>query len=733
LAERVGSYERAAELVAPEAPYVAHNLRPVCAGLLARRLLLASLLRLHRTSQEPEMMRLRLRGEMARIAKCDCSATDLPQLFLTPKEGVALIGMLLAMDLDVPPGLERGGLMSVFWKDFHTPSALLFCPSGRRVFNLSYINPCRVSWHGLGLMRDEESFAVYYDVIDVTRCWDFYRFNKHNAFPTSVLCRPEHKERSYVPKAMTFHLPDRDLHKAITRWSFIEGWERSKFIEQRNPSAEVTNHTALSVLQELPRRVQPEYFVSTLKSLHLGEELRNKLAEHLMLVYSGAELRELLEILTCVLLDQQDGWDLLASSAGYILRPNERASSKATETAATNFTLRLLDVTGFALHQDVEYRVCAQIGTSSIETIIPGKTLDNPSALIGAIQNTQVTKYRQDASAFAQINDVKAFRRFIPLIRRQATDIPRFIGHRTLGWTKKQDTFVTPFSAVSATDIYPARFRPAHDSDFVCFESGDRGETVLQTINDPITAEWISAIIGQQVRAFHGLPYRPVRALNSDRNREVLGRMLAQLGQVTPLRLSSFNPKHLETIRGYPAVISNLTETQAETSLLSGVWLSEKGAQASLSMDLAEIAGLTLLELLEMTARSLLAGESAGFKERRSVKLTNSQALEGCAVIRQYLPDWPEAGVAWSAIDRVLEEGLSRFTQQVSVRKTDDCVVVQPGAWDGLADSTDLMIELGLLCRSVREVGGNIEVDRNSFFPLLEEFYGEVPRLELVG
>ena len=57
--------------------------------------------------------------------------------------------------------------------------------------------------------------------------------------------------------------------------------------------------------------------------------------------------------------------------------------------------------------------------------------------------------------------------------------------------------------------------------------------------------------------------------------------ILREIGQSAPVRLTSVMQKHVDTIRGYPCLISNVTDQQSNSLSMCGLRLAEKGKQVS--------------------------------------------------------------------------------------------------------------------------------------------------------
>jgi hypothetical protein len=216
--------------------------------------------------------------------------------------------------------------------------------------------------------------------------------------------------------------------------------------------------------------------------------------------------------------------------------------------------------------------------------------------------------------------------------------------------------------------------------------------------------------------------------INNDAGRATLTEMFREIGQTAPLRLSSVLQKHIDTVRGYPCLAANVSDAQASNLNMCGVRLTEKGKSLSGN---GKQAGQALGWAMTQVAQGLLAGDDIGFKEKRSVSLPNSFAQEGQEVLQQLFGTWPSAGVAWKTLDHFLLTHGRDLEHQAHVCFEDDTVVLHKEILEDV-DVQDLTIELGLLCRRVQQREQELVIDRNTLFPVLEDFYGELPKIRLV-
>jgi hypothetical protein len=242
-------------------------------------------------------------------------------------------------------------------------------------------------------------------------------------------------------------------------------------------------------------------------------------------------------------------------------------------------------------------------------------------------------------------------------------------------------------------------------------------------------AELVSGLVGSFLRGFYGRGMSLVAIQNNDKHRGLLLDLFRELGQTQPLRLTSVLQKHLDAIRGYPVLVQNLSEQQGRNVKLCGARLAEQGRGLD---EGGSEAGILLREVLEEVSGELLRGADTGYQERRSVSVENSMALEGQEILRRFRAEWPQAGERWRVVDQFLETKEKEIERFAKVRFSDDTVVFPVELLDGV-NLDDLTIELGLLCRDVRVEDKQLLVGRNTLFPILEDFYGEAPRLSMMS
>jgi hypothetical protein len=406
--------------------------------------------------------------------------------------------------------------------------------------------------------------------------------------------------------------------------------------------------------------------------------------------------------------------------------------------ALTNFTLRMESIVGFAMQTETHYQGTVSVGSISFPFDISGAVFENPTRLEEKLKSTQMSLPGVEGKGadLVSIVDKNRFKRVLEYLRKTSTDLPWKKGYRNLGWTWKHDMFITPLAAVDVAGLCPdIAYYPDAKGDHHCY-GGDMkllpppgGEPAIP----PELAELVSGLVAQSVRYFNNLKVRPIPILNNEEGRRLGLKLFRGFGQKDLFRSRNYIPSSLELNRGMPCLIANLNELQAAAVYFAGAYLSDKGLDLKRfsEEEIDDAAGVLSYLTLEISRR-LLTGEPVTYKEMRSVRPLSAVATEGANMIRaDFWKSWPHAGTRWATVDRFLLTYENRLGEVASVDNED--VVISKQAWEGIdMDPVDLNLEHGLICEKSVLSKDSLRVDRSSFYRMVGDFYGDVPKLPML-
>jgi len=712
LASHLGGYDEAVVAAASLEPWLEGDTG--YAGILRNhRELLELLLGAAGKSSGRSMETVSVRESFHRLCRCRPHGV----IHLDRQEVLRLILILAERGVTIPPGLhDRGASIIPHWSSPHEPAYLKVFPQGSRSFTGVQLRPCRYAWSGLHLAHaDCAQLDVYPDFFDVAQYQEVYLTTLINKVPTAAHCSPLSSEEAVGLGSLRFISPGGKWDSYLPAWSHIAGFEQAEFTE--DPM--VGGSDLMEIIQGLLASLPAPQLVDTLGSMKLSEPLRHRLIKDTSGHPAG---REIEECLSRVLLDLSEGIGVYRSVGGY------ETETDAGRTQTSNFAVALEAIVGFDRLNEIFYEAVVTMDGDTRRMELPGYCLDKPSLLEAAVRTGQI--FNAPSKGIATVFDPKSMVRVLRLLRLGSKDLPRLRGYRNLGWSHKQDMFILPASTIGAArDIREARYRPAPDSDFFPYENYllPEGAPDVSKI-DPLQADLVSALVGCTIRSFHGLPMRLLPVVNSAEGRATLAEIFRTVGQTSGVRLTNVTQKHVDSLRGYPCLVTNVTDLQATTLGMCGVRLAEKGRILS---GCGKLAGAALAWALSEVTAGLLSGEDVGFSEHKSVSMPNSFAQEGQRVLRRLFGTWPEAGAEWRTLDSFLLERGHDLEHKAHVCFEDDTVILHKEILEGV-DTQDLAIELGLLCRRAQLVEGEMVIDRNTLYPVLEEFYGQIPKIRLV-
>lgn len=710
LAEHLGDFEAAVAAVGTLEPWVARS-KGLAKSLRLQRDFLEFILR---TSKRPADTMELIGVREAFQASCRCRPAGV--IYLDRSDVRTLILLLAQLGADIPPGLhDRGAGIVTYWVSPCEVSALRVLPRGARVMSVVVVRPSRYSWSGLHLVgRTCTQVDVYPEFLDSVSVQDVYQTTLIRTAPVSPLCLPMHALEAARVGDLRFVNLTAEWEVCLPKWSHIQGFEEATFTcHPMEPSTDIRG-----VLKQLFSELEPDALLYLLGNMRLSEGLRLWIRENTQEHPASVKIAQ---CVSRVLMEQADGVTLYRAIDGYEIEENKESR------LVSNFTVDLKAIIGFERLNEIYYEAAVTMKGDTRILEIPGRSLDQVSAFEAAIRTGQI--FNAPAQGNASIEDPKGMARILKWLRLSTQDLPRFRGYKTLGWTNQQDYFILPsFAVAGAATVENTRYKPVVDSDFFPFAAIEQPEKPDVTAIDPRQADVVSALISCVIRSYFGLPFRLLPVINNSEGRTTLTEMFRELGQQAPVRLTAVMQKHVDTVRGYPCLVANIPEAPAAGLSMCGVRYAEKGRSLSGS---GKQAGKALCWALTQVTRGLMAGEDIGFKEKRSVSLPNSFAQEGQEVLQNLFGSWPEAGAEWKTLDHFLLTRGHDLEHKSHVCFEDDTVILHKEILEGV-DVQDLTIELGLLCRRVQQFEETLVVDRNTLFPVLEDFYGTLPKIKLV-
>ena len=674
----------------------------------------------------PDNERLMLKTDFSGALNVPASAFNRGHWFLSSEQAVQLTAILLDMDIDIPSNLhDKAVSIAPFWGNLHTLSTLYVLGKSMDSFKICEIAGFRSSWFGLQQMhpaaKKASIFSSYPAAMQAERALATV---DRDVFPTTLHVNARSNKEGFLFSNQEFRSEADDWPKYIHGSSHTENFETSMFV------VDGFKVPINSLLDQLLNRMDFMAFLDMVGGMRLGTSIKAHLLQ-LARQMRNRRNGELLEsVLSQRLLETDDKGAIYECADGYAVETAGRLSR------ATNFIVEFKSATSFSALADVLYSGRFFVGPNAYDFEMPGRRMDSTTQFVETLQSIQTLSGNTDPTApTATVYRPRDWRRVMDVFRIKNSEITRLRGVSVLGWTRKHDQFILPTAVIDAQGMHSGiRYHADEEGEHHCYNSlaaeppdsiGDMPEI------DPYIAEFVSAMLAQTVRYHFGLKVRLWALHNNARTRELAGRLFAGIGQTAPLRLTKIIPRNLELNRGLPCLVAPLSnELQMNKLQVAGAVLADRGSDWSRIRDEdIDIAARILPALLCEVTRRLIQNEHVSFKERRSVMPIGTLAEEGARLIRQdFWPDWPEVGRRWINLDAGME-AVEPVIKEVVVMDAEE-IVFRPRFWElPKLDPTDLHLEFGLCCRSVRRTDAGLAVDKLSGQRLLGEFFGELPEL----
>jgi hypothetical protein len=594
------------------------------------------------------------------------------------------------------------------------------------------VDPHRWSWFGLPQLHPTcQEVVVWPTFAAAINRETWHRHNDPFRCPTSVSGDVRFSGHGWRPEKITFQGSEQTWMAYLPGWSYLEEFESCQF-EDTNLGIVDLPDLMVHLLRRSTSRTAFRAFVDMCAAMQLSTSLRNLLITEVYRVGSSSQVDLLRSTLTRKLLDRDEKASYYESSEGYEV---ERRGSAAARV--TNFTIRLNKVTGFSALSELHYQGDLIVGNLTVPFNLPSSNFDSPSKLEKSLQPLQMLRPGGSASdeILATVHNVPEFKKVLNWLRVQSAKIPRSRGIKSLGWNRRGDQYHAPGAIIDTAGIHEGiTYYAEQDCDHHCFDSNSAALPALtETIPDinPKLGELVAVMLSSVVRCYHGLKVTPFPLANNSGTRAAAMNLFRVFGQTAPLRLTNILPRNLDINRGLPCLIAGINDLQAARIQLAGAYLADSGMDLSdVSDDEATQAGQILVSLVCDAVRRILADETVGFHEKRSVRPENRMASEGTNLIRHdYYENWPEPGYRYRSIDTVLEMRAEALVDLSRIDEAATQLSIPEPVWNGLVERSDLVIELGLLCAAVNagSAGTPITVDLGSAYHLCKEFYGEVP------
>lgn len=735
LAEKTGSYTKAVGLASILSPVFREGGEQAAEEFEKRRSILNFFIKQEDKNNDSDHERIVLRNSFRASAQLNSSTSfPLGNLYLTQEESNELTFLLADADITPPPNLQgRPAVVAPYWAFPHVLSSMIVM-SGAACANVKSVEvfPHRYSWFGLSQKNPRSKkmyiFPRYIDAMDAEHR---LRNDLPEFFPTHLMVQVTHKEKGMVPDGMIFQGSQEDWYSSIPSWSFMDGFDRAEFHD-----AEGGVFTLPELMVNLLDRSGREFnlFLDLCAGMNMDATTRSRLMSSSYSMFDADRAHRLRNILTRRLILTEGKTRFYETAEGY------EAEVGGDKKRITTFTLDIDSIVAFSQNQDVTYNGRIITGEEIIAFAIPGKSFDSSSLLERALAPVQIREGQSAHEPLATIFHKKEFAKILNWIKIDAATKPRERGVRSLGWSRDFKQYITPDTIISKAGILTGvRYHSDPEGEHECYASGSErlGRGDMPEI-DLRLAEMVSALIAQIIRFYHGHNVRMIPIVNNAAGRKSGLRMFSGLGQTEMFRLTNILPRNIDINRGMPCLVSGLNRLQAAKVRVSGLWLNEKGFDfEGISEEDIEAVASFLPTMIDEIAHRLLQGESLAYREKRSVDPFTALAIEGADVIREsFWPEWPEAGRAWSAVDKMLGERELEIQTQAKIDETKDAIMFPPSLWDGLEfNRMELIDELGRLCQSVDQSSEDFSIygDRTSIYRIFNEFYGEVPRLAVAS
>lgn len=698
--------------------------RELSAEFYEDRKLTEFILALHGRQEDGQLERMNQRLIAKNSQFLDDEMNPAGILCTSAEETGVLFELLSSRGITCPPHMVGPCIVIPFWDTPHSVAMLyVHTTKGKRSAKLE-VKKSIWSWTGLHLHHPTPGVVKIHPSIRGLLDAEYKDRGEPGRVSRNVMAyiQPSGADGSWEEKEMIFAGEIHQWYRCMPKWSYIDGFERSKFsiggALHDLPGA--LHRMVVFSSQETEDRNR---LLAMLSGMRVSEELGATLLDKVFRQFDPSWRHKAEVVLSRRLLSSTNRTRLYSTSTGYMLEDGE------TSTRISNFTLNLKDVVGLESSRDLMIRGSVVVGSASFPVGIPSSCLESGKAMTDFLSTRQILQGGDTAKEeLATVWDNPGFKKVCNHLKRQVSKLPRVLGSRYLGWTARQDEFRTPGFTVREGTITEAVYLPSEDSSFHAFAPVAVPGINLRQPDNEILRGIVAALLANSLRAMLDLPFRLEPVRNDPEGRQAMQCFFAELGQTAPARVTSILPKHLSVVRGYPVNVLGLSEQNYSKVAINGVYLGERGMRmAGTSDQEAKEAGQMLLRMLTELAAQMTSGINVPYPERRSVALEGKAGIEGADLITQVFGiEWEVATNRYRRVDLLLEERKELLDEAARAANTTS-ITITHDIVEGVAAADDLALEFGLLCKEVELDEKGIRLDSISYSQLYERFYGDPP------
>ena len=721
LAMATGGYREAVRKAFPQLDTI--NSRHVATESMRLRSVLEFLMNLEDKTEESSVERVELRmlAEKGGGYNRDNPAG---MIFSTSSETGELYTLLMDAGIDCPSQLAGPCILVPYWDSPSSISMIHIHANRGRINAKVHLNKATWAWSGLsGFHINKGRMLVHPMLRHIVAAETTAKAVISDQRSTQVYVRIDGEEPGWPVGDMVFSGSTDEWVTCFPRWSHIAGFEDAGFMIDGRV-ANLGEAMAYLVLHVGGGEFTGTRLIAMMESMSLSEETAARLLDTVFRQFGPQWQRDAESILARRVLTRFGKKTLYACPAGY------ESSQGSESTRLTNFTLKLKDVVGFALSNELSYRGEVRVGSTSFDVSLPGTCLDSPAAMEKELQSRQILGGGNESSEhLSTVLNAKGFKDVCSYLKKSIPTLPRVRGSRILGWTPRQDEYCSTGFTVRGGSVVEAVYIPDNSTSFHPFSPPVTGEVEITAPANIVLQGLVAALVGNVVRAFLDLPYCPEPAHNGTFTRRALGIMFQELGQKSPVRLTSILPRYLEAVKGHPILCIGITPQQAPRAKINGVYLTDKGINLEGTKDEeAAQAGKVLLKIIEEICCRITVGDDIHYPEKRSVALGGRAGVEGAMLIRGLFNiDWDVSDSRYRYTDLLMEE--RRELLDAAAADADSHMMISTQVIEGIASADDLLAELCLLCEELDSDAGGIKIDRMSYSRIYESYHGAGPPL----
>ena len=259
---------------------------------------------------------------------------------------------------------------------------------------------------------------------------------------------------------------------------------------------------------------------------------------------------------------QVRGAEVVETRSGYVIR-----KKNAAPKLVTNFTVELHKTIFFKDSPDLFHEGVVRFKSEEYPVRFPHRELHSPRGIESAVLMADAHARSVAGDSTPAIPDRQAAAPVTLLLGELAQTLRRVEGTLVLGWSPSRDEFVGPSWTVNCHGVHSRETVPHPNVPILNSYDFRPNKPLAQDTEDLDASTLLSLMVAMTARYYAGRPLAPLIFRATPETQSALKTAFGALGQRKVIMLS-YNArggyKGLESLRGYPALVTGMTIETAE-------------------------------------------------------------------------------------------------------------------------------------------------------------------------